>query len=188
MKFSVELRDAQARAGRQLIFEHPAFALSWKLPCLNRLRGLKGANEVVFHACRFGMRLKDKGGEALAYKPTRICANAVAIAEKLDRKRQRDHRRVRLESGRPALVARRPEALQDAFIDGLLVEEAKDENIEMKLMQLTKYPDARDPEEEEDIRRSSIGVGDVIGKRVDPVLVKRARAEEIKGFEDFKVR
>ena len=187
LAFAVELCELQAHAGRKFVFEHPAFASSWKLPCLLKLRELSGTCEVVFHMCQFGMQVRDQLGEALAYKPTRICTNSVSIAEKLDRRCQRDHRHVRLECGRPVLAARYPEKLQDAFIDGLLIEEARKNGGATALMHVMTYSDMCDPEEEESIRGSLVGVDDTTGKQIDPVLIKRAREEELKGFADFEV-
>jgi len=187
LEFAVEMCELQAMAGRKFIFEHPAFARSWKLPCLERLRELQGTCEVVFHMCRFGMRLADKEGEAPVYKPTRVCTNSSAVAGKLDLRCRRDHRHVHLESGRPALAARYPDMLQDAFIEGLLIEEAKGENIEMELMQLTTYADMCDHEEEETIKQSFTGIDDVTGKYIDAELIKAAREEEMRGFRDFEV-
>ena len=187
LELAVEMCFLQARAGRMFLFEHPAFATSWRLPCLERLRDLQGAQEVVFHMCRFGMQLRDQEGEGPVYKPTRICTNSMAIAGKTNLRCQGGHRHVRLESGRPALAARYPLELQDAFIDGMLVEDAKRNGVEAELLQLATYPDMCDADEEEAIRGSLTGVDDVTGKSLDPVLIQKGRAEEMRGFKDFNV-
>ena len=56
-ELAVEMRIAQAKAGRWLVFEHPVGATSWSLPCMERLRGVVDAHEVNFDMCQFGMTL-----------------------------------------------------------------------------------------------------------------------------------
>ena len=40
VELALEMCEMQVRAGRKLIFEHPAFATSWALLCLRGLRNL----------------------------------------------------------------------------------------------------------------------------------------------------
>jgi len=187
LEFAVELCLMQVRAGRKFIFEHPAYATSWRLPCLMKLREASGVQEKIFHMCQYGMRLRDKEGEAPVKKATRVCTNSVAIAEKLGERCPGNHRHVILESGRPALAAAYPKKLQDAFIDGLLIEEANENSIEMELMNLRELEDMCDPTEEEDIQESLKGRDDVTGKAIDPMLIQKARREELEGFAEFEV-
>ena len=122
VELAVDMCVSQARAERKFIFEHPAWASSWDLPCLERLRDLPGVESVVFHMCRFGMVMEDKVGSGLVYKPTRVVTNSEAIARHLDRQCPRDHRHVQLEGDRTGRAAEYPEQLCDAFLDGLTVE------------------------------------------------------------------
>jgi len=187
LEFAIEMCQIQAQAGRIFVFEHPAYARSWRLPCMETLRELKGAQEVIFHMCQFGMTMKDQSGEGPVMKATRVCTNSTAIRDKLDRKCGRDHRHVVLESGRPALAARYPDQLQDAIIDGWRIEDARQCGAEKELLEWVMFTDMCDPEEEEIVRQSLRGIDDVSGKPIDPVLIKRARQEEMIGFKDFEV-
>jgi len=187
VEFAVEMCILQHRAGRKFIFEHPAGAKSWKLPCLEKLRDITGVEAVVLNMCRFGMELEDKMGRGLVYKPTRIVTNSRTIAEKVGLRCVGGHRHVHLESGRAKLAARYPQSLSDAFLDGLAIEEAFEGGAKEMLMKLTECSDMCDKEEEKAIRESLRGIDDVTGEELDPVLVTRARGEEMKGFEEFGV-
>jgi len=187
VEFSVEMCIRQAKAGRFFVFEHPAYASSWKLPCLQRLQEVTGSETVLFHMCRFGMELTDKFGTAPVYKPTRMCTNSNVIAQKLERKCEGGHRHVHLESGRPRLAAEYPGALCDAILDGLEVEIMKKREIQGKVLAVTEVADMCDPEEEREFRESMQAVDDVTGEKLDPVLVRKARMEEMLGFKEFDV-
>ena len=72
--------------------------------------------------------------------------------------------------------------LQDAFIDSLIMKEIHEQNEErLKLMPLSE---TCDPEEEEQLMESMVGVDDVSGEPVDPSLIVKARQEEMRGFSE----
>ena len=187
VEFAVEMCMIQHRAGRKFIFEHPAGARSWRLKCLEDLREVQGVESVVFNMCRFGMEMEDKQGKGLIYKPTRVVTNSRTIAEKVNVKCIGGHRHVHLESGRAKHAARYPEALCDAFIDGMLIEEMQRQTGDSTLWNVMACPDMCDPEEEKVIRESMEGIDDVTGERIDPVLIKKGRKEEMEGFKEFHV-
>ena len=187
VEFAVELCLLQHRAGRRFVFEHPAGASSWKLECLDKLREVAGVESVVLNMCRFGMVMEDKLGKGMIYKPTRICTNSPTIAEKTGLRCVGGHRHVHLESGRAKHAARYPEALSDAFLDGLAIEDANVGNVKDVLMQMAECPDMCDIEEEKTIQESLRGVDDVTGEPLNPGLIMRARGEEMGGFKEFGV-
>jgi len=187
VEFAVDMCMEQRKAGRKYIFEHPAGATSWRLPCLQELREQEDARSVVFNMCRFGMKLCDKQGLGLVYKPTRVVTNSVAIEEGLERKCTRDHRHVRLESGRAALAAKYPQELSDAFIDGLITEDMRAQDVATVMYNISEYPDMCDPGEEKDIQESMQGIDDVTGEEIEPALIRAARKEEMQGFVEFEV-
>ena len=85
------------------------------------------------------------------------------------------------------MAARYPESFCDAFIDAMAMEDAKKGSVQAVMLQLRESPDMCDPEEDETIRQSLTGVDDVSGEPLDPVLIKRARGEEMIGFREFGV-
>ena len=187
LEFAVEMCVRQAKAGRIFVFEHPAYATSWKLPCLERLQALPGSRTEILHMCRFGMRLRDKQGEGLVFKPTRLCTNSEAIGDAVGKKCLGGHRHVHLESGRPRLAQEYPPALCDAILDGLEVELQLRVQEGGRLYGVHQYEDMCDKEEEKIIRESMTAIDDNTGEELDPVLVKKARDEELDGFEEFGV-
>jgi len=187
VEFAVEMCLMQHRAGRHFVFEHPAGASSWRLPCLAELREIQGVDSTTFNMCQFGMVLSDKDGPGLVYKPTRACSNSGALIEKVSRRCQGGHRHVHLESGRAKLAAKYPEGLCDAFVDAMAMEDLRRGNVEEVLFQMAEYPDMCDPVEEATMRESLIGIDDNTGEELDPVLIRKARSEEMGGFKEFGV-
>ena len=122
VEFAVELCMIQHKAGRWFVFEHPASATSWRLPCLKQLTSERGMYEVVLHMCQFGMTQHDAQGEGLVKKPTRVYTNSEAIDGLLDRQCDGLHRHIQLMNGRAKAAAAYPTALSDAFIDGVKME------------------------------------------------------------------
>ena len=186
IEFAVRICEAQYKAGRLFVFEHPASATSWRLPCLQRLMALKGMYAAVFHMCQFGMTQEDEQGTGLIKKATRVVTNSAAIDGMVERKCPGGHRHIQLVSGRAKKAAEYPQALCDAFIDGLLVEMERCK--EKERGELHELADMCDKEEEEAWQKSlERAYDDTTGEEISPDLVKAAREEEMKGFKEFGV-
>ena len=92
---------------------------------------------------------------------------------------------IQLASGRAKAAAAYPTSLSDAFLDGARMEKkAREERISGQLYVVS---DMCEKEEEEVAQEESLqcAYDDVLGNQIDPELVKPARAEEMKGFEEF---
>ena len=186
LEFAAKLCEEQYRAGRLFVFEHPASATSWRLPCLMRLASLRNMYAATFHMCQFGMTQEDQEGTAYIKKATRILSNSEAIDSMVERKCPGGHRHIPLLNGRAKQAEEYPEALCDAFIVGLLVEISRQK--EEQLGSLYQLADMCDPQEEEVWKESlEKAWDDITGEEICPKLVKEARAEEMKGFQEFGV-
>ena len=65
VELSVAFCRAQMRAGRDFVFEHPAYASSWDLPVLAELAAEANVYNNVTHMCRYGMTSYQQGVEGL---------------------------------------------------------------------------------------------------------------------------
>jgi len=65
------------------------------------------------------------------------------------------------------------------------MEDAKKGSVQAVLLQLPECPDMCDPEEDNFIRESTVGVDDVTGEPLDPVRIRKARGEEMQGFREL---
>ena len=186
VEFGVKLCEAQHRAGRLFTFEHPASATSWRLPCVTRLMSLGGIYAAVLDMCQFGMVQEDAMGIGHIKKATRIVSNSAAIDGLLERRCDGGHRHIPLLNGRAKRAAEYPQALCDAFLDGLSME--KQVKIESELGTLNELSDMCDKQEEQEWQASlEKAYDDLTGEELDPELVKEARSEEMQGFKDFGV-
>ena len=70
--------ELQHKSNNFFIFEHPAYADSWKKTCVERIRSLPGVETAMFHQCRFGLR---SPGGSLLRKPTMLTSNVPAIQQ-----------------------------------------------------------------------------------------------------------
>lgn len=186
VEFAVDMCVAQHRAGRRFVFEHPATASSWKLPCLQKLAELKGMYSVDFNMCCFGMKVtKPDGKTGMVLKQTRVYTNSESIDSLLDRRCSKDHDHIPLIGGLAKQAAIYTKELCDAMIDGIVMEEMHaNESVEMGMMALT---DMCDPLEEQEIQESMWGIDDVSGEWINPNLIKGARRDEMEGFKEHKV-
>ena len=186
VEFGVRLCEAQHRAGRLFTFEHPTSATSWRLPCVKRLMSLGGIYAAVLDMCQFGMMQEDHLGPGHVKKSTRILSNSSAIDGLIEKRCQGEHRHIPLLNGRAKWAAEYPQALCDAFLDGLIME--KQAKVERELNVLNELSDMCDKQEEKDWNESlEKAYDDLTGEELDPKLVKEAREEEMKGFKDFGV-
>ena len=126
IQFVVKLYRMQLEGGRYFIHEHPASASSWKLPCMRDLWKEKGVHAVIADQCEFGLKSRDKWGDAQARKPTRFMTNAHCVGETLDvrcqnakRNVKEQHRHVQLIGATRAHDAQEyPKELCEAIVRG----------------------------------------------------------------------
>ena len=72
--FCLELMRGQQRRGRYLLFEHPAYATSWKLPQMQEFLNSPGVDTTIGDMCMYGLVTpnKDRTGFLPAKKPTQL--------------------------------------------------------------------------------------------------------------------
>ena len=186
IELAVDMCIAQHKAGRKFVFEHPASATSWKLPCLQKLANLKGMYSADFDMCAFGQTVTKSNGETgLAKKRTRIYTNNGAIHGLVDRQCSKYHDHIILVNSLTKQAAIYPQALCDAFIDGIVMEGSY-ENGEMHF-DMMAMADMCDPVEEQEVVESMVGIDDVSGCHISPNLIVKARLEEMRGFKEQMV-
>ena len=87
------------------------------------------------HMCAYGMKIPDKNGNQLVYKPTQFLTNSPLLAAQLERKCDKTHQHARLASNRTKLAAIYPPELIDAICKGI--------NEQIKAMKLAQNIRAR---------------------------------------------
>lgn len=68
LQFCAAMYREQLKQGRYVLHEHPDTATSWRAPCIEELTELPQVNVARDDLCMFGLRSKDKIGEAPAKK------------------------------------------------------------------------------------------------------------------------
>ena len=117
LDFSMELCEAQAKAGRLFLFEHPVQARSWSLSFVKRLFKLKNVCTVDFDFCQFGVQSEGYPVK----KRTRIMINSPRIANRLARfQRDASHWHIPLVNGRASACQVYPEELCRAVCRGFV--------------------------------------------------------------------
>ena len=110
----------QLRAGRWLLHEHPATAVSWNEQCINKLTEDLLVQVVKADQCQYGLTSPAPDGRPLpALKPTKCMTNASPVAKLLQRQCQKDHEHQQLVSGRCAAAAFYPDKLIRTIIKGI---------------------------------------------------------------------
>ena len=182
LEFVTKLYEEQAKAGRYYLHEHPAYATSWKEPCIQNLSDNFGGIITVAHMCNFGMASEDMHGPGLVKKPTRFLTNSTEISRWLDRKCTGDHRHVQLIGNRAKACEVYPVKLCEAIVQGLrdqLVCDGK-KQLDGTLMHTVVDDD------DDNIRWDQYS-DDLSGKPLRSDLVIKARQEEIDTFNQFPV-
>ena len=57
-QFSATIYQGQVAQGRHFLNEHPAYALSWREPCIEALMNNKRVHTVTWDQCQFGLTKK----------------------------------------------------------------------------------------------------------------------------------
>ena len=87
VKFMVEMYTEQMEDGHYFLHEHPAFATSWQLGCMEELMSAPSVLLARGDQCQYGAEAKRgslKGSPIL--KPTGFLTNSPAVAEALSRR------------------------------------------------------------------------------------------------------
>ena len=63
MKWICQMYEEQMKMGAYFLHEHPVGATSWHLPCVRRLREMKGVYSVTVDQCMFGLAVKSRSGK-----------------------------------------------------------------------------------------------------------------------------
>ena len=99
----------QMRNNRYFVHEHPDTATSWQVPCIENIAQMPEVKVARADLCMFGLRSKDKLGEAPAKKPTKFMTNSVEIHKMLNHQCDGTcHRHVHLMEGRAKAAAASP--------------------------------------------------------------------------------
>ena len=86
LEFCIKLYEIQLHNGRYFLHEHPAEAGSWEELVMKRLMNKDGVQRVVGDQCQYGLKSRDKDGEAPARKRTGFLINAVCVAKRLSKR------------------------------------------------------------------------------------------------------
>ena len=194
VEFTFELIKLQMNAGRYFLFEHPAYATSWQLECVQEIMARPDVQRVLAHQCRFGLRGVDKIGKALVKKPTYFLTNCPAIARRLDKQCAGGHRHAGTVGVGPMLAgcAVYPPMLCNAIAQGLEQQlrqdgreaaalEAEISRVDCDLPLLA----ADDPDDDPDVDYEAFD--DAKGGSLDVKLVRAARAEEMEFVKERQI-
>ena len=199
LEFCIKLYEIQWDSGRYFLHEHPHDARSWQENMMRKLTRRQGVQRVVGNQCQFGIKSKDKGGVAPAWKRTSFLTNSVCIAKRLNTscpntRECQVHRHVVLTNGRARAAQVYPdkgcreiclgiqEQIQrDRQGQYLLAHiESEHDNTSKELMkEAGKLKERYQTVEEEDDIDDEEAWDDVSGAPLDPKEVKRARRQEI---------
>lgn len=70
LELAMELAKWQRKRGKYFMFEHPASALSWKEPCVQKVENMPGVLTAITDMCMFGLNVS---GGGLNKKPRSSC-------------------------------------------------------------------------------------------------------------------
>ena len=194
--FCTSLYLEQMAAGRYFLHEHPQSATSWKENCMVDLASNPMVMETVIDQCAYGLKSKDKEGEAPAKKPTKFYTNSVAIGQELRQRCPGCERHVQLVEGRAAAAQQYPRELCRAVTRGI-IQQARMDSADMYSIVCDDLADglydvnhintsevSHIEHEPEDWKSYW---DDASGDVLDTQLTKAARREEIKGIHDMRV-
>lgn len=129
VRFCCELMREQLAAGRHFLFEHPAWAASWKMPELDELSRVPEVLWQRADQCMYGLVTpNDAGISTPAMKPTGFLSSSWCILEELSLRCDHSHPHQQLVGGRAAAAALYPPALCKAICKGLVRQRAYDKS------------------------------------------------------------
>ena len=83
VEFCLGIYKMQMAAGRYFLHEHPNSATSWSMPEVADMVAHEDVNIVTCDMCAYGLKVKDKQGEALAEKRTKLMSNSHEILKRV---------------------------------------------------------------------------------------------------------
>ena len=119
----------QQRRGRYFLFEHPAYATSWKLPQMQEFLNSPGVDTTIGDMCMYGLVTpnKDRTGFLPAKKPTQFMSNSWYILKELGTRCDHSHEHQHLMGGRANKAAEYAYKLCLAICRGLRRQKAYDQ-------------------------------------------------------------
>ena len=191
---AVQLYRDQLSRGGYILHEAPWSATSWKEPDMMELAARPDMYVVKGVMCSHGMTSTDKEGEGLVEKETGWMTNSPEMAKALqtvcsnkDGSRP-PHRHVHLMEGRASAAECYPPKLVNAVLKALKAQMRADGEINsMEPGGPTPHEPMFGPQSQEVSDEMAQYWDDVRGGWLEPVRVKRARAEEIEQFFRYQV-
>ena len=193
IEFCLEVARMQHDAGRLFLFEQPWSAMSWKLPCVMEALNTKGYFVGKGDQCPFGAQslvdLSDPESIGAILKETGWLTNSQIVLEAVTRRCQnrvlpkdspQRHTHVQLLDGRAKYAEHYPERLVNAILKAVR-EELRDRS----LMSINGDSFASLPHVDEEAKQVPPAEywDEISGTQLDPLLVKKARAEEVNWME-----
>ena len=207
LEFCCKLYEIQWREGRYFMHEHPQSASSWHEGCIKRLLHRHGVVRVVGDQCQFGLTSYDGYRRGFAHKRIGFLTNSPCIAKRVslrcpNTKTNKKHDHVILINGSAKAAQEYPLGLCQAVCKGLIEQieadkfgqfliaevnkdgEGKADQMNSEAKQLKeKHPTV----EEDNGEELELAWDDVSGAKLDPVAVKKARAEEVEYVREMKL-
>ena len=116
----------QVRENRDVLFEHPKTATSWKMAEIEKVSRMDGVEIVRTDMCVFGMQSKNEAGVGLVKKPTSMMTNSPEAGRRLAKKccnarspEAEQHRHVKLINLLASQAQVYPHALCRAVCEGV---------------------------------------------------------------------
>ena len=134
---SVRAHANAKEPNRWFVFEHPAYADTWRLPCMKRLLETPGVDWRIADQCQYGLVTPDHSGQQTpALKPTKFVSNGWCLLEELSRRCPGDHKHQGLIGGRASAAAEYPTGLCNALCKGLVRQKkyAREQCVDMKCL------------------------------------------------------
>ena len=102
VKYSMKLPKLQISRGAYFLFEHPAHATSWELPCIKEVMKMTGVEAVVGDMCTYGLTTlgEDRKTMVPAKKLTQFMGNGHFILSELSTRCDKTHTHQPLMGGR----------------------------------------------------------------------------------------
>ena len=122
IEFCLKVFKLQRNRGAYFLMEHPAFADSWKLECVEEFRKSEGEMEAVADQCMYGLKTHGPVPERVlmaAKKPTRLMSNSWCVLHELSTRCDHSHEHQELMGGRASNAAEYPDVLCRAICRGL---------------------------------------------------------------------
>ncbi|CAK9026272.1 unnamed protein product [Durusdinium trenchii] len=192
VKTSVQMYKKQYDAGRYFLHEHPELSKAWDMPEVKEFESLPGVYRVRSTMCCWKMVLKGREQEGYVRKPTVWLTNSKKLAEVLNQICGETtpclHRHVRLIGGVAKQAQVYPDRLVRAVLQGLREQLLSDRSLSsFESLHAGPSPHEELWNEEEFAQQEEEFIDAAAGVLLDPQMVQKARAEELKWVKDEKI-